>query len=217
MEDAVLGANRRDKHYMHAKLGRDVHIDQFYDLRRIEAGDSCPHCGHPVQFAKGIEVGHVFKLGTKYSEAMGATFLDENGKEQPMIMGCYGIGVTRLLAAVIEQHHDQNGIIWPRSVAPFDLHLITVNTKDKEQQTAADTLYDALKQAGYDVLYDDRPERAGVKFADADLIGIPLRIIVGNKVKDGMIEVKWRKSGETELISASELVDLLPGLVEKRN
>lgn len=215
MENAVIGANKRDKHYLHAKLGRDFTVEQFYDLRNITEEDTCPNCEHPVRFAKGIEVGHVFKLGTKYSEAMGAVFLDENGREKPMIMGCYGIGVTRLLAAIIEQHHDQNGIIWPKAVSPFDLHLITVNTKDQDQESVADTLYESLLQAGYDVLYDDRAERAGVKFADADLIGIPLRIIVGNKAKEGLVEVKWRKTGESELIPKEELVDRLPSLLAK--
>lgn len=210
MEDAVLGGNKKDKHFLHAKVGRDFTVDAFYDLRQITPHDPCPRCQGPIRFARGIEVGHVFKLGTKYSEALGATFLDENGKEQPMIMGCYGIGVTRLLAAVIEQHHDEQGIIWPRSIAPFDVHLIVVNMKEKEQEEVGERLYEELRGAGYEVLYDDRAERAGVKFTDADLIGIPLRIIVGKKAREGLVELKGRRSGKTEEVPYQSLVDKLP-------
>lgn len=215
MEDAVLGTNKKDKHYLHAKLGRDFQVEAFYDLRQITPADPCPRCQGEIRFARGIEVGHVFKLGTKYSEALGATFLDENGKEQPMIMGCYGIGVSRLLAAVIEQHHDEKGIIWPRSIAPFDVHLIVVNVKEKEQLEVGERLYQELMEAGYDVLYDDRPERAGVKFADADLIGIPLRIIVGKKASEGLVELKWRRSGESREEAHTALVDKLRDFLER--
>ncbi|EGL83721.1 Prolyl-tRNA synthetase [Caldalkalibacillus thermarum TA2.A1] len=215
MQDAVTGANEKDKHYIHVTVGRDFAVERYEDLRQITEGDACPRCEGTIRFAKGIEVGHVFKLGTKYSEAMGATFLDENGNQQPMIMGCYGIGVTRLLAAIIEQHHDEHGIIWPRAVAPFDIHLISVNMKDDLQRELAEQLYVKLQQAGFDVLYDDREERAGVKFKDADLIGIPLRVTVGKKAGDGIVECKLRRTGETEEIKADELIQILPRLLEQ--
>ncbi|GGK13485.1 proline--tRNA ligase [Caldalkalibacillus thermarum] len=215
MQDAVTGANEKDKHYIHVSVGRDFAVERYEDLRQITEGDACPRCEGTIRFAKGIEVGHVFKLGTKYSEAMGATFLDENGHQQPMIMGCYGIGVTRLLAAIIEQHHDEHGIIWPRAVAPFDIHLISVNMKDDMQRELAEQLYVKLQQAGFDVLYDDREERAGVKFKDADLIGIPLRVTVGKKAGDGIVECKLRRTGETEEIKADELIQILPRLLEQ--
>ena len=158
----------------------------------------------PVRFARGIEVGQVFKLGTRYSEAMGATFLNEEGRAEPLIMGCYGIGVSRTLSAVIEQHHDDRGIVWPKSVAPFDVHLIAINTKDEAQVELANRLYDELSST-YDVLYDDRKERAGVKFADADLIGLPIRINVGKKASEGIVEVKVRATGEVLETTVDEL------------
>ncbi len=177
----VVGANEKDKHYIHVQPERDFSIEGYYDLRNIVIGDPSPDGQGIIQFAEGIEVGHVFKLGTKYSEAMGATYLDENGKEQSMIMGCYGIGVSRTVAAIIEQNNDENGIIWPLSVAPFQIHLIAVNSKDEVQMEVAEKIYQELNEKGFEVLFDDRNERAGVKFKDADLIGIPLRITVGKK------------------------------------
>ncbi|MDQ0337298.1 prolyl-tRNA synthetase [Caldalkalibacillus uzonensis] len=215
MTDALAGANEKDKHVVHVSVDRDFSVECYADLRQISEGDACPRCAGTIHFAKGIEVGHVFKLGTKYSEAMGATFLDENGKEQPMIMGCYGIGVTRTLAAVIEQHHDEHGIIWPRALAPFDIHLIAVNMKDDAQRELAEQLYTQLREAGYEVLYDDRQERAGVKFKDADLIGIPLRITVGKKAGEGIVESKLRKNGETQELKAEQLIEQIPSLLEQ--
>jgi prolyl-tRNA synthetase len=205
MTSVVIGANQKDKHILHASPEIDFTIEEYHDLRNIVEGDPSP-CGNgTIQFAEGIEVGHVFKLGTKYSEAMGATFLDENGKEQPVIMGCYGIGVTRTVAAIVEQNHDENGIIWPVSVAPFHIHLIVVNAKDDTQRELADQLYDSLQAKGYDVLYDDRNERPGVKFKDADLIGLPLRLTVGKKATENIIECKVRQSGEMDELVVDQL------------
>jgi prolyl-tRNA synthetase len=206
---AVVGANQKDKHYQFVKPERDFSIEQYADLREAVVGDPSP-CGRgTLAFAKGIEVGHVFKLGTKYSEAMGASFLDEQGKEQLMIMGCYGIGVSRTIAAVIEQHHDENGICWPLELAPFHIHLIPVNVKDETQIALADQLYDQLLEQGYEVLYDNRNERAGVKFKDADLIGIPVRIVVGKKAEESMIELKIRATGESEELHINGLLEQL--------
>ncbi|MCG0313716.1 MAG: proline--tRNA ligase, partial [Calditerricola sp.] len=205
--DGVVGANEADAHFVHVVPGRDFAVSRYADLRNIAEGDPCPRCGGTIAFAKGIEVGHVFKLGTKYSEAMGATFLDEEGRERPMIMGCYGIGVTRVVAAIIEQHHDENGIIWPVSVAPFAVHVVPVNWKDETQRAAAERLYAAFNAAGIEALLDDRDERAGVKFKDADLIGLPLRVTVGGKVADGLVELKVRATGEQEDVPLDEVVE----------
>lgn len=211
MRGAVVGANKKDKHLLHVKPGRDFEVEGYYDLRNVIEGDPSP-CGQGlITFAEGIEVGHVFKLGTKYSKAMGATILDENGKEQPILMGCYGIGVTRTLAAIVEQNHDQDGIIWPASVAPFQIHLVTVNTKDDTQVELADRLYNHLQLKGYDVLYDDRKERPGVKFKDADLIGLPLRLTVGKKASEQVIECKVRRTGDMDEV----LVDKLDEFIEQ--
>lgn len=159
-----------------------------------------------VDHAKGIEVGHVFKLGTKYSESMNAVFLDENQKKQPLIMGCYGIGVSRVMMAVIEQNNDENGMIWPKAIAPFDIHVIPVDVKKSEQLDAATTIYTDLKAAGFEVLLDDRKERAGVKFSDADLIGLPIRVTVGRGISDGLVEVKIRQTGEVVEVKVTDLV-----------
>src|SRR5690606_19219062 len=161
--------------------GRDFKVDRYEDIRFIQEGDHSPDGKGKIKFAKGIEVGHIFKLGTRYSETMNAVYLDENGKEQPMIMGCYGIGVSRLLAAVAEQFSDDKGLIWPENIAPFHIHLIPVNMKDETQAKSAEEIYGQLKENGFEVLMDDRQERAGVKFADSDLIGIPVRVTVGKK------------------------------------
>ena len=167
-----------------------------------------------AQFAEGIEVGQVFKLGTKYSEAMNATFLDNQGKAQPLIMGCYGIGISRTLSAIVEQNNDENGIIWPKSVTPFDLHLITINPKKDDQRELGDQLYTQLNDK-FDVLYDDRKERAGVKFNDADLIGLPLRVVVGKRAEEGVVEVKQRLNGESEEIHVNDLENYLKDLYDK--
>ncbi len=216
MVNAVIGAGEKDVHFLNVTPGKDFVIQQYGDLRNIQEGDQCPQCSGEIQFARGIEVGHVFKLGTRYSEKMKATFLDEQGKEKPMIMGCYGIGISRTVAAVVEQNHDEDGIIWPRAIAPFHVHIIPVNVKNEEQKQMAERLYQECLQSGYEVLIDDRGERAGVKFKDADLIGIPLRITVGAKAKEGIVECKIRKNGDSVELPADQVLsyikDRLPSL-----
>jgi prolyl-tRNA synthetase len=195
--NTVAGANKPGYHYINVNPRRDYHVDHYGDFRTAIEGDPCPHCGAPLQVQHGIEVGHIFKLGTKYSEAMGATILNENGKEIPVVMGCYGIGVTRTMAAAVEQSHDQDGIIWPAAIAPFDVVIMAVNQRDEAQAGFALDLYQQLETAGIDVLYDDRQERPGVKFKDADLIGYPCRVVIGKKaIAEGLVEIKWRATGE---------------------
>lgn len=193
------GANKKDAHYVNINPKRDFNVDDIIiaPIRLITDDDVCPTCGGALEHAKGIEVGQVFKLGTKYSEALQATFLDQNGRPNPMIMGCYGIGVSRTLAAAIEQYHDENGIIWPRSIAPFEAVIVPINAKDEALMSTSQTIYSALQNAGVDVLLDDRKDRAGVKFKDADLIGYPLRITVSkNTLENNEVEIQIRKSGE---------------------
>lgn len=209
MIGAIVGANKSNKHLLHVTPDIDFKVDSYHDIRNIVDGDPSP-CGHgTVQFTKGIEVGHIFKLGKKYSSAFKATFINKNGKEEPYIMGCYGIGITRLVAAIIEQNHDEFGIIWPKTISPFDVHLITLNPKNNQQNENGEKIYKKLQSLGYTVLYDDRQERPGVKFSDSDLIGIPCRIIVGNKAEEGIFEVKSRKTGEVHEISVEELQDFI--------
>jgi prolyl-tRNA synthetase len=207
--NGVCGANEEDYHYINVNPDRDFQVSEYADLRFIQEGDPSPDGQGKIKFARGIEVGHVFKLGTRYSETMNATYLDENGKTQPMIMGCYGIGVSRTMAAIVEQYHDDRGIIWPLSVAPFSVHLIPVNIKDESQKQLADQLYEMLQKHGIEVLYDDRNERAGVKFADSDLIGIPFRITVGKRAEEGIVELKIRKTGETLEVHTENLIDIV--------
>lgn len=206
--NAVTGANEEGVHNINVNPSRDFNA-QYTDLRFIEEGDLSPDGQGVIKFAKGIEVGHIFKLGTRYSEAMGANFLDENGRNQPMIMGCYGIGVSRVLAAIVEQYHDENGIVWPKAVTPFDVHVIPVNIKNEAQASLAEEIYTELKNSGMAVLMDDRQERPGVKFADADLIGLPVRVTVGKKAEERIVEVKWRETGDMEEISVEELIQKL--------
>lgn len=213
MVNGVCGANEEDYHFVNVNPDRDFKVESFIDLRFIQEGDPSPDGNGIIKFAKGIEVGHVFKLGTKYSEAMNATFLDENGRSQPMIMGCYGIGVSRTLAAVAEQFNDEKGLVWPVNLAPFQVHLIPVNMKDQSQAELAEKLYAELKKQGMDVLLDDRHERAGVKFADSDLIGLPVRVTVGKKASEGIVEVKIRKTGEVLELETSELAQKLHELL----
>jgi prolyl-tRNA synthetase len=209
MVNGVCGANEEDHHYVNVNPARDFNVANYIDLRFIQEGDPSPDGNGKIKFAKGIEVGHVFKLGTKYSEAMNATFLDENGRSQPMIMGCYGIGVSRTLAAVAEQFNDEKGLVWPKNLAPYQVHLIPINMKDEAQSALAEDLYKDLKAQGMEVLMDDRQERAGVKFADSDLIGLPVRVTVGKKASDGIVEVKIRKTGEVLEIERAELTQKL--------
>ncbi len=205
MVNVVMGANREDRHVKNMNRGRDFQVEAFGDFRMIQAGDPCPRCGGGLQFARGIEVGHVFKLGTKYSKAMRATFLDREGKERFLIMGCYGIGIGRTAAACIEQSHDDQGIVWPMALAPFQVIVTPVNVKDEALREAAERLYRELLEAGIEVLLDDRDERAGVKFNDADLIGIPLRVTVGPKrLAQGQVEVRRRRNGEVRLVDLEQ-------------
>ena len=193
------GANKKDAHYVNINPKRDFNVEDIIvaPIRLITKDDVCPTCGGSLEHAKGIEVGQVFKLGTKYYEALQATFLDQNGRPNPMIMGCYGIGVSRTLAAAIEQYHDENGIIWPRSIAPFEAVIVPINAKDEALMSTSETIYSALQEAGVDVLLDDRKDRAGVKFKDADLIGYPLRITVSkNTLENNEVEIQIRKTGE---------------------
>ncbi|MCH7320971.1 proline--tRNA ligase [Solibacillus sp. MA9] len=209
VRNGVAGANEDGYHLLNVNPERDFAIGSYEDIRFIQVGDPSPDGQGNIKFAEGIEVGHIFKLGTTYSAKMNATFLDEQGKAQPFIMGCYGIGVSRLLAAVAEQFQDDNGFVWPAQLAPYDLHLVPVNTKDEVQVQLADELYGVLKSYRYNVLYDDRTERAGVKFADADLIGLPVRITVGKKASEGLVEVKFRATGESAEWAKEEVVDRL--------
>lgn len=202
----VAGANKPNYHTKNVNYGRDYKADILVDLKTLREGDPCPVCGKPVKTARGIEVGQVFKLGTKYSEAMGAYYKDENQKEKPIVMGCYGIGVTRTLAAVVEQHHDENGIIWPISVAPYHCIITLINPKDDVQSELAESIYTSLQGMGVEVLLDDRAERPGVKFKDADLLGIPIRITVGKLAGEGQVEYKLRRDEDKTVLSAEQAV-----------
>ncbi|MFQ6860715.1 MAG: proline--tRNA ligase [Beduini sp.] len=205
IENMITGANKDDCHYQNVNYHRDFE-GVVGDFRLVQANDHCPHCQAPLEISRGTEVGHIFKLGTKYSEAMNAQFLDENGKSQPLVMGCYGIGVSRVLASVIEQHHDDKGIIWPKSVAPYQVTILIMNMKDEQQIKTAESLYAQLKKAHAEVLLDDRNERAGVKFNDADLLGIPLRITVGKSIAEHQVEIKARHEQDTHYIDIDDVL-----------
>ncbi len=215
MADFVVGGNGVDVHFTGANQDRDFTISQFSDLRQAEAGDPCPRCeGGKFESWRGIEVGHIFKLGTKYSEAMNATVLDDQGKSQPLVMGCYGIGAGRTVAAAIEQNHDENGMILPMPLAPFQVLLTMLNPKDDLVREAAEKLYQQLLALNIEVLLDDRDERPGIKFKDADLLGIPLRVTVGARnLKDGNVELKIRKSGDMSMTSLDDIIPQLQQLV----
>ncbi|MED3874672.1 proline--tRNA ligase [Lysinibacillus capsici] len=209
IRNGIAGANEDGFHLVNVNPERDFAVNDYLDIRFIQEGDPSPDGQGNIKFAEGIEVGHIFKLGTTYSAKMNGTFLDEQGKAQPFIMGCYGIGVSRILAAVAEHFQDDNGFTWPTQLAPYDIHVVPVNTKDEAQVTLAEELYGLLKSYRYDVLLDDRPERAGVKFADADLIGLPVRVTVGKKATEGIVEVKFRQTGETFEWKKEEVIDRL--------
>ncbi|NOU99152.1 proline--tRNA ligase [Paenibacillus planticolens] len=206
MENAVVGANEADYHLTQVVAQRDLAGLTYHDLRNAAEGDCCASCGHELAFVKGIEVGHVFKLGTKYSRSLGAVFSDENGVSEPLIMGCYGIGVSRVLAAIIEQNYDERGILWPASIAPFVIHLLTVQVQDETQMKLSQEIYTSLTGAGYAVLWDDREERPGVKFNDSDLLGFPLRITVGKKAAENIVECKERRSGHQDEITVAQIL-----------
>lgn len=210
MENGVTGANEKDKHHKNVNPGRDFKAEQFADLRVAKPGDFCEKCGAPLEFLRGIEAGHIFKLGTKYSKSMGANFLDAEKKSNPMIMGCYGIGVTRIVAAAIEQNHDGNGIIWPAAIAPYQAVITCLDPNVEEVVKIAEELYNTLREKGMDVLLDNREERPGVKFKDADLVGFPVRANIGNRgLKEGIVEVVERKSGRKEKVKPQEAVDVI--------
>ena len=207
LKNLCAGACKEDHHLINVNYGRDYEGDIVTDIKVLAEGDPCPVCGAPVKHARGIEVGQVFKLGTKYSESMGAYYKDENMKDHPIVMGCYGIGVTRTLAAVVEQNHDENGIIWPMSVAPYHVIITVMKPDDETQAKVADEIYSKLMSAGAEVMLDDRKERPGVKFKDADLLGIPIRITVGRGAADGMVEYKLRRDADKEEISVAESIE----------
>lgn len=206
LKNMCAGACEEDHHYINMNYGRDYKGDIIADIKTLLEGDPCPVCGAPVKHARGIEVGQVFKLGTKYSEAMGAYYKDENQEEKPIVMGCYGIGVSRTMAAIVEQHHDENGIIWPMSVAPYHVIISLVKPGDETQAKVAEDIYEQLGAAGVEVMLDDRDERPGVKFKDADLLGIPVRITVGRGAADGVVEYKLRRDVEKEELPVSEAI-----------
>lgn len=204
MRNFLVGANKTDYHYVNVNLS-DFKYDRVADIRNVTEDDVCPVCGEKLSFKKGIEVGNTFKLGTKYSESMGLYFADENNQLKPVVMGCYGIGIARILAAVVEQNHDENGMILPKEIAPFEVVIVIANMKDETQVMVANELYETLKTQGVEVLLDDRDERAGVKFKDMDLIGVPKRIVVGKKASEKIVEYKERRNGEVVEISLDEV------------
>ncbi len=206
MKDFVAGANEGDAHFVGLNWKRDIEPPEFHDIRVITAHDPCPRCGGTIEIKRGIEVGHIFKLGTKYTEAMGATFLDSNGKARPIIMGCYGIGIGRTAAAAIEQNHDERGIIFPAPIAPFEVIISVINVKDKKMMSLAEGIYVALSGSGIDVVLDDRDVRPGVKFKDSELIGVPVRVTVGKKaLTEGIVEVTDRSTMETRLVGCEDV------------
>jgi len=210
MRAAITGANETDCHLTGVTPGKDFTPVIVADLRLAMAGDRCPKCEKGIlQVDRGIEVGHIFQLGTKYSEKMNALYTDENSQQKPFVMGCYGIGIGRTVAAAIEQHYDANGILWPKSLAPFQVVLIPTAMQDPEQQTLAQNLYQSLIQAGIEVLLDDREERPGVKFKDADLIGIPLKVIFGKSLKEGKVEIKERSTGTVTLVETEKVMEYI--------
>ncbi len=216
-EGMVVGGNQEGLHIVGINVGRDFEVDLFADIRKVVPGDPCPKCEKgKLELYRGIEVGHIFKLGTKYSKAMKATFLDREGKERPFEMGCYGIGVGRTVAACIEQHHDQDGMIFPMSMAPFQIYLLPINVDDPKIRETSEKLYRAFSENGIEVLYDDREERPGVKFKDADLLGIPLRMTIGEKgLKEGKVEIRIRKTKEVILVNLSEALERAKELIER--
>ncbi len=215
LKNVVTGGNKEDMHLKNVNMGRDFNSSEFADLRVITQQDSCPRCGGEIRFGRGIEVGHIFRLGTKYSKALNAVFLDEAGKEQPIIMGCYGIGVGRAVAAAIEQNHDKNGIVFPVPIAPFEVTILPLQMHKPDVVEAAETIYNALVDMNIDVLLDDRDDRAGVKFNDADLLGIPVRVTVGIKgVNNGQVELKLRAESESVDIPIHDAPAIIQGKIK---
>jgi len=216
MANFITGGNERDYHFTHVNLGRDFQVERFADIRRFSSGDRCPLCGQDTRLDRGIEVGHTFKFGTKYSQPMGATYIDAQGIEKAIIMGSYGIGVGRTVAAAIEQSSDEHGIIFPMPIAPFQVLILPVNNKVELLRSTAEQLYQGLLDKGVEVLYDDREETPGIKFKDADLIGIPLRMTLGEKnVKKGLLEIRKRKTGETLLVKKEDAVSKIKEMIDQ--
>lgn len=214
MVNVPVGADEDGFHYINANVERDFRVDKFGDFRIVQEGETSPDGNGQLQFQRGIEIGHIFKLGTRYSKSLGASVLDDNGRQQDVIMGCYGIGISRLLSAISEQYADEDGLVWPNEIAPFNVHVVPVNMKNDEQRELAQKINDQLQSEGYEVLLDDRKERPGVKFADSDLIGIPLRVTVGKKADEGIVEVKIRSTGETLEVKQEELGSTLSILMK---
>ena len=207
MRNFIVGADETDYHLKNVNIGRDFEATKICDVRNAVEGDACPKCGKPLSMCRGVEVGHIFKLGTKYSEALNCVYLDKDGKECPMIMGCYGIGVGRTLAAIIEQHYDENGIIWPVEAAPYKAIVIPTKVKDEEIMNLSEKIYADLQAKGIEVLIDDRDERPGVKFKDSELIGIPVRITVGRRAAENIVEVKYRAGGDVVEMTTEEAIE----------
>ena len=214
MKNFIVGANKTDHHIKNVNL-KDFTVETVADIAQVHEGDICPKCGKPLKFCKGIEVGNTFKLGTKYAKALGLEYQDVNNKLHPVEMGCYGFGLERCMAAIVEQHNDASGIIWPTSVAPYEVAVVVVSSKDDEQMRIGNELYEALKKEGIDVLLDDRKERPGVKFKDMELIGIPYRITVGRGIKDGNVEFRARTADESSDVSLHEIVDMVKKELQK--
>ena len=213
MKNFCCGANKEEYHYINANV-KDIKYDIVGDIVNVQEGDTCPECGGKLYFKKGIEIGNLFKLGTKYAENLGLTYLDENNQEQTVVMGCYGIGPGRILASLIEQSNDENGLILPMNIAPYQIALVQIDMKNEEQSKIANEIYDKLTAAGIEVIFDDRDERPGVKFKDMELIGIPARIVVGKKITDNLVEFKERKTGNQEEISIDEIVEKITKYVK---
>ena len=214
MKNFIVGANDTDYHYKNVNL-EDFEIYKIADIRNVKENDICPNCGKGhLTFKKGIEVGNTFKLGTKYSESLGLNYSDENNELKPVVMGCYGIGIERIIAALVEQNHDDKGIIWPINIAPFKVAIVLISNKDDKQKQVAQDLYEKFINAGIETILDDRDERPGVKFNDMDLIGIPLRITVGKKVEENQIEFKSRSSEEVELIDINDILDKIKNIIK---
>jgi len=216
MKNFVTGGNKEDLHVKNVNLERDFSVDSFGDLRMITPNDSCPRCNGEIRFGRGIEVGHIFKLGTKYSQALNAVFLDEQGQERPIIMGCYGIGVGRTVAAAIEQNYDENGIVFPIPISPFEVTILPLQMHETAVVETAETIYTELMDYNIDVLLDDRDERAGIKFNDADLLGIPVRVTVGSRgVKNGQVELKLRSESESMLVPLKDAAAIIREKVQE--
>ena len=214
MTNFVVGANKTDYHYKNVNL-KDFKYDFISDIRNIKEGDICPQCGGKIYFKKGIEIGNTFKLGTKYTEALNVNYLDKNNVLHPVVMGSYGIGLGRCMAALVEQNNDEKGVIWPLEIAPYKVGIVLINSGDEKQVEVAEKIYNNLQKIGIECLLDNRDERAGVKFNDMDLIGIPIRITVGNRIKDGLVEAKLRNSDTIRDIEVNNIIEYIKDVIEK--